>query len=348
MGLPEMTIIFKKLAETAVKRSGNGIVALILTDTTKTDTTYTYKNENDVVKSHWNTANLSYIELAFKGNPKQVIVERVQSEEEYEDAKGRLGHKKWNYLAIPGISPEKVSDISTWIIGLRKAGKTYKAVLPNSKSDNAGIINYTTDENNTGTKTYSVTEYCARIAGLLAGMPLDRSATGEVLSELVSIKESTTPNEDINAGQFILINDGEHIEVARAINSLTTLDDDHTEDMQSIKIIDGMDLMADDIRLTFTENYKGGSNSLENKELFVAAVNQYFTTLVTEGVLFDGYDHYAEIDVEAQRKYLSEKYDVSEYTDAEIKKMNTGKKMFLAAHTQFQDAAEDLQFTIYV
>lgn len=348
MGLPEITITFKTLAETAVKRSGNGVVALILADTTKADTAYSYKNENDVVKSHWTTENLGYIELAFKGSPKQVIVERVQSEEEYDDAKGRLSHKKWNYLAIPGISSEKVSDISEWIIGLRKKGKTYKAVLPNSESDDVGIINYTTDENNTGAKTYSTAEYCARIAGLLAGMPLDRSATGEVLPELVSIKESTTPNDDIDGGKFILINDGEQIEVGRAVNSLTTTDADHTDDMKSIKIIEGMDLMADDIRLTFKENYKGGSNSLENKELFVAAVNQYLENLVREGVLFDGYDHYAEIDVEAQRKWLSEKYDVSSLTDSEIKKQNTGTLMFLAAHTQLQNAAEDLRFTIYV
>ena len=349
MGLPELTITFKKLAETAVKRSGNGVVALILTDTTKQDvTTYSYGNENDIVKSHWSTANLNYLNLAFLGNPKKVIVERVQSEEEYDDAKARLGHKKWNYLAIPGITEEKVSDISAWIIGLRKAGKTYKAVLPNSESDNIGIINYTTDENSTGTKTYTTAEYCARIAGLLAGIPLNRSATGEVLSDLVSVKESTTPDDDIDAGKFILINDGEHIEVARSVNSLTTLDDDHSEDMKSIKIVEGMDLMADDIQLTFKENYKGGSNSLDNKELFIAACNQYFTTLVTEGVLYDGYDHYAEIDVAAQREWLSEKYNVSDLTDAEIKKQNTGKLMFMAAHVQMQDAVEDMRMTIYI
>ena len=35
MGLPEINIVFQSKAETAIKRSANGIVALILRDATK-------------------------------------------------------------------------------------------------------------------------------------------------------------------------------------------------------------------------------------------------------------------------------------------------------------------------
>ena len=56
MGLPNISVIFKQKAETAIKRSGNGIVALILADNTKEDTTtYTYTQEKDIVKSHYDT-----------------------------------------------------------------------------------------------------------------------------------------------------------------------------------------------------------------------------------------------------------------------------------------------------
>lgn len=349
MGLPNISVIFKQKAATAIKRSGNGIVALILADDTKEDTTYTYKQEKDIVKSHWTATNLDYLNKAFMGEPKSLIVERISTEDTYDDALARLSHKKWNYLAIPSLPDEKVSDISKWIIAQRAAKKTFKAVLPHCAADNIGIINFDTDECAVGTKIYTTAEYCVRIAGLLAGISLDESATGKTLSELTSIKESLTPDDDVDNGKFILINDGEKIEVGRAVNSLVTVDNvKTTEDMKSVKIVEGMDLISDDIRASYKESYVGRSNSLENKELFIAAANQYFVGLVKSGVLFDGYDHYAEIDVEAQREWLSQKYDVSEMSDAEIKKQPTGKIMFMAGHVQMQDAAEDLNFTVYM
>ena len=51
MGLSTINVEFKAAAQTAVKRSANGTVALILKDETKEDTTYVYNNETEVVKS---------------------------------------------------------------------------------------------------------------------------------------------------------------------------------------------------------------------------------------------------------------------------------------------------------
>lgn len=128
---------------------------------------------------------------------------------------------------------------------------------------------------------------------------------------------------------------------------MTTVGTNQTEDMKSIKIVEGMDLIAEDIKTTFKENYVGRSNSIENKELFIAAVNQYFETLTKEGVLYDGYEHYAEIDIDAQREYLASKsVDVSSMSDVAIKQANTGTFMFMAAHIQMQNAAEDLKFVV--
>ena len=91
MGLPEINIVFQSKAETAIKRSANGIVALILRDTTKSDiTSYSYTNEREVVKSHWTTANYDYISKTFLGGPQRVIVERIGAEDTYDDALARL------------------------------------------------------------------------------------------------------------------------------------------------------------------------------------------------------------------------------------------------------------------
>lgn len=345
MGLPEINIVFQSKAETAIKRSANGIVALILRDATKGDiTSYSYTNESEVVKSHWTTANYDYISKTFLGGPQRVIVERIGAEDTYDDALARLKNKKWNYLAIPSLADNE-KDIADWIIAQRNAKKTFKAVLPYA-ANNEGIINFATNDIKVGTKVYTTAEYCCRIAGLLAGLPMTEGATYQTLAEVESITESTTPDDDIDGGKFILINDGEKVKVARGVNSLHILSGDKTEDMKKIKIIEGMDLMRDDIRSAFENNYIGINNSYDNKVMFVAAINQYFDGLVREGVLYGDAENTADIDVNAQRDWLAQKYDISEYSDEQIRKAKTGSYVFVTADITFCDAIEDLKFSI--
>lgn len=355
MGLPEILIEFKAKAETAVRRSENGIVAVIIADDTKSGdgyTSYKYNYESDIVKSHWTTANLDYLNKVFMGEPNRVLVERISTTDNYEDALARLKNKVWNWLTIPGLEKrsEDVAVIQNWVIAQRAAKKTFKAVLPCSavdiKPNHEGIVNFSTEGIKVGVKTYTSYEYCARIAGLLAGLSMTESATYQVLAEVDSITESLTPDEDIDAGKFILINDGEKVKVGRGVNSLATLSGDKTEDMKKIKIIEGMDLMRDDIRTTFENNYIGINNSYDNKIMFVAAINQYFDGLVRQGVLYGEAENAADIDVDAQREWLSQRYDISDYTDDKIHKAKTGSYVFVTANVTFCDAIEDLNFAI--
>lgn len=175
---------------------------------------------------------------------------------------------------------------------------------------------------------------------------MTESATYQVLSEIDSITESLTPDEDIDEGKFILINDGEKVKVARGVNSLHILSGDKTKDMKKIKIIEGMDLMRDDIRSAFENNYIGINNSYDNKVMFVAAINQYFDGLVREGVLYGDAENTADIDVNAQRDWLAQKYDISEYSDEQIRKAKTGSYVFVTADVTFCDSIEDLKFSI--
>lgn len=357
MGLPQILIEFKEKAQTAVVRSQNGIVAAVLLDTTKTgaaNASYSYNYEAEVNTGDWTGVNRDYLNKIFMGAPKRVLVERIEAADGYADALARLKNKTWNWLTVPGIE-KHVGDVKTtmdWIIAQRAAKKTFKAVLAVSAKqglsvNDEGIVDFATDGIKVGTKTYTHHEYCCRIAGLLAGLSMTESATYQVLSEIESITETTTPDIDIDAGKFILINDGEKIKVGRGINSLHVLSGSKTEDMKKIKIIEGMDLMRDDIRTTFEQNYIGINNSYDNKVMFVAAINQYFDELTREGILYDEYDNAAAIDVDATRSYLIEhSYDVSEMSEDDIKKARTGSWVFVNASVQFSDAIEDLNFTI--
>ena len=356
MGLPELSIEFKTKAETAVSRSENGIVAIILADDTAVENvkqSYSYALEADITRSHWSETNLDYLNKVFLGSPRRVLVERIASADTYDDALARLKNKEWDWLAIPGLEAksDEFTKILNWVVAQRAAKKGFKAVLPyvgSNVANNEGVVSFATDDIEVGSKTYTTYEYCARIAGLLAGLPFTQSATYQVLPEVTSITESATPDEDIDSGKLILINDGEKIKIARGINSLTTLSGNKTEDFKKIKIVEAMDLMRADIRTTFEDNYIGINNSYDNKMMFVAAVNQYFSQLVTEGVLYDEGENYADIDVDAQRAWLAEKYDISEYTDDQIRKAKTGSYLFVMANVFFSDAIEDLKFNIFM
>ena len=227
--------------------------------------------------------------------------------------------------------------------------KSFKAVLPHHACSHEGIVDFATDDIKVGTKTYTAAEYCARIAGVLAGLPLNRSCTYYVLPEVESITEVTNPDDQIKNGKLILINDGTQIKSARGVNSFCDDLDYKGEDFKKIKIVEAMDMIRDDIRTTFENDFVGKvENSYDNKIIFIAAVNKYFKDLMQNGVLYDQYDNKAEIDIEATRAYLSEKKDVSDWDDEAIKKANTGTTVFLKASIQIQDAIEDLSFKIYI
>ncbi|HBN6072258.1 TPA: phage tail sheath protein, partial [Clostridioides difficile] len=58
---------------------------------------------------------------------------------------------------------------------------------------------------------------------------------------------------------------------------------------------------------------------------------------------------YAQIDIEAHKKYLKEKgIDYSEMTEQQIKEANTGSYVFIEGNITVTDAMEDLKFKIYM
>jgi hypothetical protein len=353
MGLPEINIKFETLAVSAIQRSARGIVALILKDSTVTTfDTKIYTGIDEVKTDDWIAENKDYISKAFKGTPSKVIVERIAADAaDYNEALGRLKNKKWNYLAIPEIAAEEVQDMASWIKTQRTTyKKSYKAVLPKCIADHEGIINFATEDIKVGASPYTTAEYCARLAGIYAGLPFTRSATYYVLDEVTSIKESTTPDVDIDAGKLILINDGEHIKIGRGVNSLTTTSPTKSAKFKKIKIVEAIDQMRDDIRQVWEDEYTGKVNNFyDNKMLFVSSLNGYFKTLQREEVLDPDFDAAADVDTDAQRIYLqSTGVAVDKLSEAQIRKYNTGSKTFIKASGSPLDAMEDLDFSMLI
>lgn len=353
LGLPKILLTFVGKAVTAIKRSQLGIVALILKDDTQTAETVTYKSIEDIKSVEWSAENVEYIKQAFMGTPSKVIIEVIPTlTEEYTDALTRLNNKRFNYLAIPGIEALKVTDIVTWIKSKRDNDKkTFKAVLPNATTaDHEGIINFTTDELVVGEKTYTTSEFTARIAGALAGLPFTRSATYFEFPEVESIKEIEDPDAAVDNGELILINDGENIKIGRGVNSLKTTTGSKTEDFKSIRIVEVMDMISDDIRTTFDKYYVGKLNNIyDNQVLFFTSVNAYFAGLSDEEILDPSFDNKARVDVRAQRlAWEGIGTDTSEWDDQEVRERTFKRNVFAAANIKIVDAMEDLDMRISI
>ena len=347
LGLPNFNFIFQSKGISAIERSARGIVAVILKDDTEGEEQNVYNKVDDVDFTQWTEDNYNYLKLIYEGAPSKVIAMRVATNvESYNAVLKKLKDLKWNYLCIPGIKAADTTMIGAWIKQYRNdEKKTFKVVLPHYAGDHEGIINFTT-ENITSSvtgKKHTAAEYCARIAGILAGLSLSRSSTYYVLNDVSSAEVPDDPNERIDAGELILTFDGSQYKIGRGVNSLTSFTATKTEDFRKIKIVEGMDLYMDDIRDTFEKYYVGKViNDYDNKQMFVGAVNDYLKKM--EGsVLDETGDNFVEVDLEANREYLKRQgIDTEEMTDTQIREANTGSYLFLTGACRFLDAMEDL------
>ena len=239
---------------------------------------------------------------------------------------------KFNYIAHPTGKTTDQQNLAAWVKSQRtNRHKTFKAVVAHYDADDYGVINFTTnkirvnnpayidalalvDGDETAVAdipkyvTYTPNQYTARIVGILAGLGLDRSATYYELSEVVDVAEYDDIDTHINQGELCLFDekDGNGVKIARGCNSLHTFTPTVGFDFRFIKIVEAIDLIKDDIRDTFRNDYVGKvQNTYDNKMLLIAAINSYLNSL--QGNVLDrtsANTNYVEIDYDANLNYI--------------------------------------------
>ena len=353
MGLPNINIEFKTTAASAIERSERGIVGVILRDANSNGAFSLTKTSQ--IPEGLGTENQAYVERAFMGyiNPPKKVILYVQPSTSTDLSEGLeyMATQNIDYLAgPPDISQTECTEAVTWVKGQRADGYTPKAVLPDTQADSEAVVNFTTSGIMAGGAEYTAAKYCSRIAGLIAGTPLTISCTYAPLTEVSSVDVLTKDEMDaaIEAGEFILFYDGEKVKVGRGVNSLQTTTQDKGSAFKKIKIVEAVDMMNSDIRMTAQDSYIGKySNSYDNKCLLIGAIKGYFAGLETEGVLKVGST--VEIDTAAQEDYLqAQGINTEDMTAQEIKEANTGDKVFLTASASILDAIEDISLTIVI
>lgn len=285
-----------------------------------------------------------------------------------------IGDLQFNWIAHPTGTATDQADLADWIKLKRKNdNKKFKAVVSHVEADSEGVCNFTTekirvvnpaytealtevggdaelvDSDIAKYNTYTSTEYTARIMGALAGIGLDRSATYFQLPEIVDCARYENIDDHINRGELCLIDerDGNGVKIARGCNSLTTFTAQRGEDFRYIRIVEATDLIADDISQTFKKDYVGKVlNSYENKMLFISAINVYLKQLETQQVLDNAAtaENYVELDLQAHREWAAlHNIAVDEYSEQQLRELNTGVNVFLTGRIFVLNAMEDLE-----
>lgn len=354
MGLPDIVIEFTKKAITAIAVGAGGVVGIIIKDA-KWNGAHVLKGV-DAVSDELTAANKAYVERAFLGTPNVVHVYVLPADaKDYTEALKYYANKKINYLCgDPEITEAQATTLSTWVKGKRKAGKIHPvAVVPGVVADSEGVVNVAFVNGDTisaGNDTFTPAQFCSRVAGLLAGLPLTQSATYAALPEITAIPEvddDEPVNEAIDAGKFVPYDTGSGIVIARGVNSLTTITQTVTEGLKKIKIVAIQDRITADIMDTINSSYVGKySNSYDNKCLLITAIKGYLSQLEQEGYI-EKDKSTMEINVEKQRAYLeSTGVDTSEMEEQDIKEKNTGSHVFLKGSVSILDAIEDVDILI--
>lgn len=390
LGMPSVNIAFTEAGIEAIERSQRGIVALILEEpaATITELLAGYKDGDEDVPAIKNPFtvytsddipekltddNKDYIKktlLGYQTTPYRVKVylqptvtkaegdatDPNDSADKFAKTLDTLATDRWDYLAIPTITDKQTESVGTWLKTNRENKfKRSKVVLPNYSGDYEGIINFTNTFIKTAAKEYTTAQYTPRIAGLIAGTPMTISATYAPLSEVIDCDKHPIDENDekVNKGEFFIWFDGEKYKMSRAMNSLVTTTQGKLEAYQTIKSVDVMDMIYDDIKRTAQDSYIGKyTNDYDNKKLLISAIYGYFRELENARILQKGYS-VVDIDTEAVKTYqlkhgLYTKDELAKMSDDEIKQLDTKKQVYLNAKIRILDAMEDIHLDVAI
>lgn len=385
LGMPSVQISFLEAGIEAIERSQRGIVALLLEEPQATITKlltdhqdasstttisaitnpFTVYTTDDIPteltkdnKDYITTALLGYTKAPYRIKVYLQATDESQAEEadKFAATLKTLSTDRWDYLAIPTIASAQLESVTTWIKTNRdNKFKRSKVVLPGEAADYEGVINFSNTTIKTAGKTYTGAQYTPRIAGLIAGTPLTISATYAPLPEVIDCDRHSVDENDekVNKGEFFIFFDGEKFKMSRAMNSLVTTTQGKLEAYQTIKSLDIMDAIYDDIKKTAQDNYIGKyPNDYDSKQLLISAITGYLRELEDGRLLEKGYSK-VDIDVEAVKNYqishgLYTADQLADMTDLEIKKLDTKKLVYLKADIKILDAMEDIVLPINI
>ena len=354
--LPQLEVNFKQLATSFIERSERGVAVLIIRDDTVK--TFNYKeyveqgelDKDELLYSDDNFTNLTDI-LSF-GVAKLVVV-RIDEVGVMADALSIISNKlKTGWISTVGENADYES-LATWVKARALEGKTYKVLCykltaPNSEYVHNFTNPYVTFKDGRGRVTGD--NYIPSLLAILCVCNVTRGVTYYVCKNLSEVDGVADVKIALNNGELVLINDFDKVRVGTGINSLVTIDPlkGQFDDMKYIEIMEATDMIKDDIRDIYKNDYVGShKNNLDNQMIFISAVNTYFGDLAESEILDNNYDNLGFISIAKQRKaWESTNPEAKLWDDTKVKNMSYKRSTFLGADIKVLGSMMNLDFDV--
>lgn len=354
MPIPSIDVIFQKLAVTAVQRSERGVLAMVIKDATAAVGTKIYTTLSGVTSSDYSAASYKMITQAFDVNLATLIVVNIgtASGANFESAITLLEPLGYNWLVVTESTLQAAAV--SYVKSYNTSSPYHKIKLltcGQTAVDDWHIVNIpnTNAKVGTDTATTSMEKLLPYIGAVLCSCPMTRSVTGYKLGLLSEVSSVADISASIDAGNMPLFRDVDgSIRISRGVNTLTTVTEYSPADFKKITIAEGVDLMLEDITVTFKDNYRGVyKNTADNQALFISSVLAYFRQLEKEYVLNSDFENKVDVDIDAQKAaWTAAGTDTSSWTDAQAKRKTYGSYVYLTGNVLMLDAMEDLRFVI--
>ena len=356
--LPLLEVKFKQLSQSFIERSERGVAIFVVRD--DTNKTFSYKeyitqeelDKDTVLYTDDNFLNLSDI-VGF-GVAKLVVI-RIDVAGDMTEALTIIGNKlKTGWVSTVG-DIEDYTDIITWVKARALEGKTFKALCYNLTAPDCEYVhNFVTPSvtfKDSRGKVAGV-NYIPSFLAILCVCNVTRGVTYYVCKNLVEVENVADITTALNEGKLILINDFDKVRVGTGINSLVTIDETkgQFEDMRYIEIMEATDMIKDDIREIYKNEYVGShKNNLDNQILFISAVNTYFSELAESEILDNKYDNISFVSIAKQRKAWEQiNPEAKTWDDTKVKNMSFKRSTFLGADIKVLGSMMNLDFDVSI
>ena len=367
MGMPEVIVNFQEAQNTFLYRLGRGIVCYVHIDSTASTPEHyriDYKTSAAEVLEDATGGDdiLPIVNKMFDFGASRVIVAVATA---FTAVSKWLETQRFNYLAILSAS-DADSGVISWAEGISfRAGRKFILFTDSTQKATAD-----------GNDAYIVSIYPAASTSIPYGTPMDiaaaiagsneRSGTFRTLVYNYELTEeqvalypgvrSTDAATKCNGGQLVIVNDGEKFKIGRAVTThyqIKTGDpsiDTSRSPFSKIRCVDIMNMIEDDIRDNFENQYVGKVlNDYAGKQSFISMVNAVYLAGLVGSALDGSGTNQVDIDLEAHMDLIrKDGGDPGTMTEMEIRKYDTGDKLYLAGTLRILDTMEDLvvKFTI--
>lgn len=347
-GSPKFVLEIEEKAGTAIARSEQGIVGVVLFDSTKDTEKHVYVSRGDVSRTDWDNDNYNLLkDLAFVGNPYKVIVRRVK-----EDARDTVKitdilsdlENDVDSIVIPKATESETDNLISYAKSRHNTelGKLaldfnqahfFTFVATDKVPDHHAIVNNGITGAVVNGHEYSDKEFALAIASIEAGCPISRSITNMKMGFLDKCDVPAEPGKITKKGKISVSvqrddSGTSYYVINRGVTSFITPNSTQQRRFSKVKVVRSLFIITEDLKKSWND-YKGARlNTYLPKMAFINAINSYTRSLMNQGILDPEYSNAFDIDIEQHKLYLMtergiSRDEVDKINESELRRINT-------------------------